>query len=88
MSKKKYDFDAKKYKGCNKTHGWLLSAEQISLIRFYLYLAGLKFKFEARRKMLDCMPKSLVLNEMRKYREVTALYNDIANLKPYAYVRA
>ena len=88
MSKKKYDFDAKKYKGCNKTRGWLLTEEQISLVRFYLYLAGLEFKMEARRKLMDGMPKSLVLNEMRKYREVTALYNDLANLKPYAYVRA
>ena len=88
MSKKKYDCDAKKYKGCNKTHGLILSADQISLVRFYLYLAGLEFKFEARRKLMDGMPKSLVLPEMRKYREVTALYNDLANLKPYAYVRA
>ena len=88
MSKKKYDFDAKKYKGCNKKRGWLLSAEQIGAVRSYLFLAGLEFKFEARRKMLDGMPKSLVLNEMRKYREVTFLYNDLVNLKPYAYVRA
>ena len=88
MSKKKYDFDAKKYKGCNKTRGWLLTEDQIAAVRFYLYLAGVEFKFDARRKMLDGMPKSLVLHEMRKYREVTALYNSIANLKPYAYVRA
>lgn len=88
MSKKKYDLNAKKYIGCNKTRGWLLSADQIALIRFYLYLSGFEFKFKARRKMLDGMPKSLVLHEWRKYREVTALYNDLDNLKPYAYVRA
>lgn len=87
MSKKKYDFDAKKYKGCNKTRGWLLTEGQISLVRFYLYLAGLEFKIEARRKLMDGMPKSLVLHEMRKYREVTALYNSL-DLRPYAYVRA
>ena len=87
MSKKKYDFDAKKYKGCNKKRGWLLTEEHIAAVRFYLYLAGLEFKIEARRKLMDGMPKSLVLNEMRKYREVTALYNSIANLKPYVYER-
>ena len=88
MSKKKYDFDAKKYKGCNKKRGWLLSEEQISLVRFYLYLAGLEFKFDARRKLMDGMPKDIVLHEMRKYREVLSLYGDLSNLKPYAYVRA
>ena len=85
MSKKKYDFDAKKYKGCNKTRGWLLTEEQIALIRFYLCLAGLEFQFEARRNLRKGMPKNIVLHEMRKYREVTALYNDIANLKPHVY---
>lgn len=88
MSKKKYDCDAKKYKGCNKTRGWLLSAEQIGAVRFYLYLAGLEFKFEARRKLMDGMPKDVVLHEMRKYREVTSLYGDLSKLMPYAYVRA
>lgn len=87
MSKKKFDLDAKKYKGCNKTHGYLLSVEETALIKHYLFLAGLNFKFEARRK-LRSMPKNHVLHEMRKYREVTALYNDLDNLKPYAYVRA
>ena len=87
MSKKKYSYDAGKYIGCNKTHGWLLSVDQIALIRYYLYLAGLEFKFEARRKLMDGMPKNHVLHEMRKYREVTALYNDIANFKPHTYVR-
>ena len=88
MSKKKYNPEKHREVGCNKTHGWLLSVDQIALIRYYLYLAGLEFKFDARRKMLDGMPKSLVLHEMRKYREVTALYNSLANLKPYVYVRA
>ena len=88
MSKKKYDYDAKKYKGCNKTRGWLLPADQIALIRFYLYLAGLEFKFEARRKLMDGMPKSLVLHEMRKYREVTSLYADLSKLMPHAYEMA
>ena len=88
MSEKKYNYDAGKYIGCNKTRGWLLSSDQMAAVRFYLYLAGLEFRIEARRKMLDGMPKSLVLHEMRKYREVTALYNSIANLKPYVYVRA
>ena len=85
MSKKKYDWNAKKEIGYNATRGWLLSTEQISSIRFYLFLAGIEFKFEARRKLRDGMPKSLVLHEMRKYREVTALYNDLANLKPHVY---
>ena len=88
MSKKKYDCDAKKYKGCNKTRGWLLTEEQMAGVRFYMYLAGLEFKFEARRKLRDGMPKSLVLHEMRKYREVTSLYDDLSKLMPHAYVRA
>ena len=88
MSKKHYNYNTRKYEGNNKTHGWLLSADQIALIRFYLYLAGLEFKFKARRKLRDGMPKNHVLHEMWKYREVTALYNDLDNLKPYAYVRA
>lgn len=87
MSKKKYSYDAGKYVGCNKTRGWLLSADQIALIRLYLYLSGFEFQFEARRKLRNGMPKNHILHEMRKYREVTALYNDLANLKPYTYVR-
>ena len=88
MSKKKYNLEKNKEVGCNKTHGWLLTNEQIAAVRTYLFLAGLEFKFEARWKMRKGMPKSLVLHEMRKYREVTALYNSLANLKPYSYVRA
>ena len=87
MSKKKYNYEYGREVGCNKTRGWLLSVDQITLIRFYLYLAGLEFRFEARRHLRDGMPKSIVLHEMRKYREVTALYNDLGNLKPYAYER-
>lgn len=88
MSKKRYDWDAKKEIGYNATRGWLLTEEQVVAVRFYLFLAGIEFKFEARRKLRDGMPKSLVLHEMRKYRDVTALYNSLANLKPYSYVRA
>ena len=85
MSKKKYSYDAGKYVGCNKKRGWLLSEDQIALIRFYLYLAGLEFELEARRKLKNGMPKNHVLHEMRKYREVTALYKGIANIKPHVY---
>lgn len=85
MSKKKYDWNAKKYIGCNKAHGWLLSAEQIGAVRSYLYLAGLEFKFEARRALRNGMSKSIVLHKMRKYMDVTALYNSLGNLKPYVY---
>ena len=78
MSKKKY----------NATRGWLLSAEQIALVRYFLILAGIEFKLEARRKLRDGMPKSLVLHEWRKYREAAALYTDLENLMPHVYVRA
>lgn len=88
MSKKKYSYEYGKEVGCNKTRGWLLTEDQISAVRFYLYLAGLEFKFEALRKLRDGMPKSLVLHELRKYRETTALYADLGKLMPYAYVRA
>ena len=87
MSKKKYSYDAGKYVGYNKTRGWLLTTDQIALVRFYLYLAGLEFKFEARRKLMDGMPKNHVLHEMRKCREVASLYADLSNLKPYVYER-
>ena len=77
MSKKKY----------NATRGWLLTEEQVVAIRFYLFLAGIEFKLEARRKLRDGMPKSLVLHEWRKYREAAALYTGLENLMP-VYVRA
>ena len=88
MSKKKYSYDAGKYIGCNKTRGWLLSADQIALVRFYLYLAGLEFQSEARWKLRDGMPKNHVLHEMRKYREVTSLYADLSKLMPHVYEMA
>ena len=85
MSKKKYSYDAGKYIGCNKTCGWILSVDQIALIRFYLYLAGVQFLSEAKKNLRDGKPKHHTMHEMRKYREVTALYNDLANLKPHVY---
>ena len=88
MSKKKYDWNAKKEIGYNATRGWLLTEEQVVAVRFYLFLAGIEFKFEARRKLRDGMPKSLVLHELRKYREVVALYTELGNLMPHVYVRA
>ena len=78
MSKKHY----------NKTRGWLLTEEQVVAVRFYLFLAGIEFKFEARRKLRDGMPKSLVLHEWRKYKEVTSLCADLGDLMPHVYVRA
>ena len=88
MSKKKYDWNAKKEIGYNATRGWLLSGEQIALVRYFLTLAGIQFKLEAERNLRNGEPKSITMHEWRKYREVTALYNDLANLKPYVYVRA
>ena len=88
MSKKKYSYDAGKYIGCNKTRGWLLSADQIALIRFYLYLAGFTFLLKAKSNLRDGLPKDHVMHEMRKYREVLSLYGDLSKLMPHAYVRA
>ena len=85
MSKKKYSYDAGKYIGNNKKNGWLLTANQIALIRFYLHLAGLQFQWNAKINLKDGMPKCLTMHEWRKYREVTAFYNDLANLKPHVY---
>ena len=85
MSKKKYDQNAKKEIGCNATRGWLLSTEQIAAVRFYLFLAGVQFLSDAKKNLRNGDPKSLTMHEMRKYREVTALYNDLANLKPHVY---
>ena len=73
MSKKKYD------------RGWLLSAEQIALVRYFLILAGIQFKLEAKRNLRNGDPKSLAMHEWRKYRDVAALYNDLVNLKPHVY---
>lgn len=88
MSEKKYNYNTGKYKGCNKTHGWLLSVEQISAVKYFLFLAGLEFKFDAKRKLRNGEPKKFVMNELRKYRETTALYADLEKLIPYSYVRA
>ena len=87
MSKKKYDWDAKKYKGCNKTRGLLLTEEQISSIQYYLFLAVIQFKLEAKRSLRNGDPKSLTMNEWRKYRGAVALYTDLENLLPHVYVR-
>lgn len=87
MSKKKYDWDAKKYKGCNKTRGLLLTEEQISSIRYYLFLAGLKCKFDALRRLKLGIPQHLVMHEWHKYKEVTSLCADLNELMPHVYVR-
>ena len=85
MSKKKYDWDAKKEIGYNATRGWLLSTEQIALVRYFLFLAGVQFLIDAKKNLREGKPKHHTMHEMRKYREVTALYNDLANLKPHVY---
>ena len=88
MSKKKYDWDAKKEIGCNATRGWLLSTEQIALVRYYLFLAGLKCKLEAKRNLRNGYSKSLTMHEWHKYKEVTSLCADLNELMPHVYVRA
>lgn len=87
MSKKHYDYKTGKYKGFNTTRGWLLSDEQVAKVAYFLFLAGQRFKYEARRNLRNGMPKSLVLHEWRKYREAAALYTDLENLMPHVYVR-
>ena len=88
MSKKKYNPEKNREVGCNKVHGWLLSVDQISEVKYFLFLAGLQFKLDAKRKLRNGEPKKFVLHELRKYRETTALYADLEKLTPYAYVRA
>ena len=83
MSKKKYDWNAKKEIGYNATRGWLLSSEQIALVRYFLILAGIQFKLEAKKNLRNGDP----MHEWRKYREAVALYTDLENLLPYVYVR-
>ena len=85
MSKKKYSYEYGKEVGCNTVRGWLLTEEQIGLVRYFLILAGIQFKFDAKKNLRNGDPKSLTMHEMRKYREVTALYNDLVNLKPHVY---
>ena len=87
MSKKKYDWNAKKEIGYNATRGWLLSSEQIALVRYFLILAGIQFKLEAKRNLRKGGSKSITMHEWRKYREAVALYTDLENLLPYVYVR-
>ena len=84
MSKKYYNYKTDKYKGFNTTRGWLLSTEQIALVRYFLFLAGVQFLSDAKKNLREGKPKR-TMHEMRKYREVTALYNDLANLKPHVY---
>lgn len=88
MSKKKYDWESDKFIGCNTTMGWLLTAEQVAMVRHYLFLAGMEFEFEARRRLRDGMPKKLILHSLRKYRETQKITNELHDIKPYAYVRA
>ena len=87
MSKKKYDWNAKKEIGYNATGGWLLSTEQIALVRYFLFLAGEQFKLEAKKNLRNGDPKSHTMREWRKYREAAALYTDLENLLPHVYVR-
>lgn len=87
MSKKKYNWKTDKYSGCNTVRGWLLSAEQVAMISHYLFLAGIEFKHEARKRLRDGMPKKLILHSLRKYRETQHLAKEIHDLSPHAYVR-
>ena len=87
MSKKYYNYKTGKYKGFNTTRGWLLSTEQIALVRYYLFLAGIQFKLEAKRNLRNGYSKSLTMHEWHKYKEVTSLCADLENLLPYVYVR-
>lgn len=88
MSKKKYTYEYGKEVGCNTVRGWLVSTEEIAAIKHYLSLAGLMFRWNAKIDLKEGMPKCLTMHEWRKYREVTALYADLDNLNPHAYVRA
>ena len=90
MSKKKYDYKNGKVVavGCNSRIGWLLSTEEISLVKYYLFLARLKFKRDAKKNLRDNAPKNYILHLWRKYRDVVALYDALDNRLPYSYVRA
>ena len=88
MSKKHYDYKTGKYNGFNKTIVWLLSEEQISSIRYYLFIAGLKCKFDALRRLKLGIPQHLVMHEWHKYKEVTSLCAKLGELMPHVYVRA
>ena len=71
MSKKHYDYKTGKYKGFNTTRGWLLSTEQIASVRYFLILAGIQFKLEAKKNLRNGDPN----------------LTDSENLLPYVYVR-
>lgn len=88
MSKKKYSWEANKKVGCNTVRGWLLSAEEIALVKHYLFLAGLQFQWNAKINLKEGMPKGLTMHEWRKYREVTSLCACLDDIYPHAYVRA
>ena len=88
MSKKHYDYEYGKEVGCNTVRGWLLSASEIALIRYYLFLAGIQFKWDAKMNLRNGMPKHITMHEWRKYREVTSLCADLNELMPHVYVRA
>ena len=88
MSKKKYNWGKNKEVGCNTVRGWLVSAEEIALIRHYLFLAGIQFQRDAKMSLRHGMPKHLVMHEWRKYKEVVRLRADLNERMPHAYVRA
>ena len=87
MSRKHYNYKRGKEIGYNATRGWLLSTEQIALVRYFLILAGIQFKSEAFRNLRNGDPKSLTMHEWRKYRKAVALYTELENLMPQVYVR-
>ena len=88
MSKKKYNYKNGKMVGCNSRIGWLLTTEEIALVRYYLFLAGLKFKRDAKKHLRENAPKNYILHQLRKYRDVVALYDALDKRLPYSYVRA
>ena len=90
MSKKKYDCKNGKVVavGCNSRTGWLLTTEEIALVRYYLFLAGEEFKRDSKKNLRENAPKNYILHQWRKYREVVALYDALNNRLPYSYVRA
>lgn len=88
MSKKMYNYKNGKMVGCNSRIGYLLTVEEISLVKYYLFLAGLKFKRDAKKHLREQSSKNHILYQWRKYRDVVALYNAIDSRLPYSYVRA
>lgn len=88
MSKKMYNYKNDKMVGCNSRIGYLLSTKEISLVKYYLFLAGLKFKRDAKKHLRENAPKTYILHQLQKYRDVVALYDALDNRLPYSYVRA